>query len=134
MAGITPEEGQDYIAEVLYSQDVSPQTLTLGLFTNSAGALTETSLWANVSQPTGTGYAEVTLTAGSWGVASGGVSTFPQQSWTAGADWSADVTGYYIRTGEGTPRLLHFEYGSAPRTMSTGNVYIVDLSTDTESA
>lgn len=135
MAGITPNEGQDYIAEVLYSQGTTPQNLTLGLFTNTTGNLTATSTWANITQPTGTGYSETNLTAGSWSVASGGVATYPQASWVAGADWSADVYGYYIRTQEGSPRILHFEYSTeGARPMTEGNVYTVDLSTNTETA
>lgn len=133
MAGVTPNEGQDYIAEVLYSQGTSPQGLTLGLFSNVTDSLTETSQWASVTQASGTGYAEITLTAGSFSIASGGVATFPQQSWVAGADWAADVYGYYVRTNEGSPRLLHFEYSpQGARVMTAGNVYTVDLSTDTE--
>lgn len=134
MAGITPLEGQDYIAEVLYPQSLVAQTLILGLFTNTSGALTESSVWANINEPTGAGYAEITLSTGSWTVNSGGVSTYPQQVWTATADWNLPVYGYYVRTDEGTPRIKHFEYNVGARTMSNGNVYTVDLSTDTEGA
>lgn len=133
MAGITPSEGQDYIAEVLYSQDTAVSNLKIGLFVNTTGGLTASSAWANVTQASGTGYAEIDLTAGSWTISSGGVATFPQQSWTATADWAAPVYGYYVRTTEGTPRLLHFEYSpDDARTMSSGNLYTVDLSTNTE--
>lgn len=134
MAGITPLEGQDYIAELIYPQDLVAQTLLMGLFTNSS--LTEASVWANINEPTGGGYAEITLATGSFVVASGGVTTYPQQSWTASADWSpVDVYGYYVRTDEGTPRILHFELNpQGARTMTTGNQYTVDLSTNTESS
>jgi len=135
MAGITPTEGQDYIAEVLYSQDTSPETLLLGLFTNVTDDLTSSSVWADVTVPTGTGSDEITLTAGSWSIASGGVATFPQQSWVADGDWTGDVYGYYLRTQEVTPRIVHFEYSTTgAREMTDGNVYTVDLSTNTESA
>ena len=134
MAGITPLEGQDYIAELIYSQDVTASNLELGLFVNTTGVLTESSVWTDVTEASGTGYAEISLTAGSWTIASGGVATFAQQSWTATADWAADVYGYYIRTTEATPRILHFEYNpNGARAMATGNIYAVDLSTDTES-
>lgn len=134
MAGITPNEGQDYVAEVLYPQSTAVAAYSLGLFTNLPNVLTETSVWAHVTEPTGTGYLEISLVAGNFVVSAGGVTTYPQQSWTAVADWNLPVYGYYIRTQEGTPRLLHFEYNAqGARTMSTGNVYTVDLSTDTES-
>ena len=133
MAGFTPTEGQDYIAELMYSQDVTASNLELGLFVNATGVLTVSSAWADVNQASGTGYSERSLTPASWSIAPGGVATFPQESWTATADWAADVYGYYIRTTEGTPRLLHVEYApSGARSMTTGNQYTVDLSTNTE--
>lgn len=135
MAGITPVEGQDYIAEVLYSQDASPGTLLMGLFTNVTDDLTVASEWGDISEPSGSGYSEMTLTPGSWNVASGGVATFPQINWVASADWAGDIYGYYVRTQEGTPRVLHFEYSTTgAREMTEGNVYTVDLSTNTETA
>lgn len=133
MAGITPTEGQDYIAEVLYSQGTAPQDLSLGLFVNTAGVLTESSAYADITQASGSGYAEISLTAGSWSIATSGVATYPSQSWIATGDWAADVYGYYIRTMEATPRVLHFEYSpNGARTMENGNVYTVDLSSNTE--
>jgi hypothetical protein len=137
MAGITPNEGQDYIAEVLYSQETAVQNLTVGLFVNTAGVLTATSAWADVTQVSGTDYAEINLTAGTWSIASGGVATYGSSiSWIAGADdWSAAVYGYYVRTREGTPRLLHFEYSpNGAVTMTNGDIYTVDLGTNTESS
>ena len=134
MAGITPLEGQDYVAEVLYSQATVPQTLIMGLFVNTTGVLTESSAWADISQASGTDYAVITLTAGSWSVASGGVATYPSVSWIAGDSWALPVYGYYVRTNEGTPRLLHFEYSpNGSRTMTENDVYTVDPSSNTES-
>ena len=133
MAGITPLEGQDYIAEVLYEQSTLVEDLTLGLFVNVTGNLTESSAWADISQASGGGYAEIPLTAATWTISSGGVATYPSQSWIATANWAAPVYGYYIRTQEITPRLKHFEYSpNGSRVMSDGNVYTVDLSTNTE--
>ena len=135
MAGITPTEGQDYIAQVIYSQETAPQDLTLGLFVDAAGVLLEAAAWADINQASGAGYAEINLTAGSWTVATSGVATYASQSWIATGDWVADVYGYYIRTQEGTPRILHFEYSpNGARTMANGNVYTVDMSANTETA
>ena len=105
----------------------------MGLFVNTTGALTESSAWANITQASGTGYSEKTLTAGSWTVSSGGVATYATQTWVAGGDWAAPVYGYYVRTGEGTPRLLHFEYSpNGAKTMTNGDIYSVDPSSNTE--
>ena len=134
MAGVTTLEGQDYISEVLYSKGTTPQTLVLGLFVDVAGVLVEASTWASVNQASGGGYAEKSLTDGSWTIVSGGIATYPAQSWTGTEDWALPVYGYYIRTDEGSPRLLHFEYSPAGlKAMANGDIYTVDLSSNTES-
>ena len=135
MAGITPDEGQDYIAEVLYSQALVAQTLIMGLFVNTTGALTATSQWADITQASGGGYSEKTLSSGGWSVASGGVATYASQTWVSTGTWAADVYGYYVRTDEGTPRLLHFEYDpGGAKTITNEDLYTVDPSSNTESA
>lgn len=132
MAGITPNEGQSYIAEAVYQQ--LGLDLALGLFTNNGG-LSVSSTWASITQPTGGGYAEKLLDAGTFAVAAGGVTTYPQQTWTAsGGAMSPAIYGYYVRTVEATPRLLHFEFNASPRSVADGDSYKVDLSTDTENA
>lgn len=132
MAGITTNEGQSYVAEAVYKK--LGLDLKMGLFTNNAG-LGISSVWSNISQPSGGGYAEKSLTSGSFSVASGGVTTYAKQTWTAsGGAISPAVYGYYIRTDEATPRLLHFEFNNGPRTVADGDIYSVDLSTDTENA
>lgn len=130
MAGITPNEGQSYIAEAVYKK--LGLDLKIGLFTNT-GSLSISSVWANITQPSGGGYAEKDLTAGSFTVGAGGVTTYASQVWTAsGSTITPDVYGYYVRTVEATPRILHFEFNTSPRTISDGDTYTVDLSTDTE--
>lgn len=132
MAGITVDEGLSYIGNVLYKGSTQ-ENLTLGLFTNVGGTLDETAVWTDIVQPAGSGYAEVTLVQGTFVVSATGVVTYPQQSWTATADWSpGDVYGYYIRNNNGSPVLLHVqdrELGIF--TMTNGSVYTVDLGIDT---
>jgi hypothetical protein len=132
VAGITTNEGQAYIAEAVYKK--LGLDLAMGLFVNSAG-LSVSSVWANITQPTGGGYAEKSLVSATFSVAAGGVTTYPLQTWTAsGGTIAPAVYGYYIRTVEATPRLVHFEFNSGPRTVADGDLYTVDLSTDTENA
>lgn len=130
MAGFTTNEGLAYIGGLIYTGDTR-QDLTLGLFTNSS--LDETSVWADVTQPSGSGYAEVSLSTGSFGVSADGTVTYPQQTWIAGADWSpGTVYGYYIRNDAGTPALVHVEFrAEGAFEMTNGKVYAVDLSVDT---
>ena len=131
MAGITVNEGLSYFGNVLY-KGATQENLTLGLFTNAAGTLTETSAWAAVTQPSGTGYAEITLVQGTFVVSADGTVTYPQQQWTATADWTGgDIQGFYIRNNNGTPVLVHVqERDSGGFPMTTGRIYTVDLSVD----
>ena len=134
MAGLTVNEGLVYFANLLYKGGTQ-YNLTLGLFTNAAGTLSESSVWADITQPgTGSGYEERSLSQGSFTVdAQGDVTYSPQQQWTATADWTGgDVTGYYIRNQDPSPKLVHIQYrdsGTFP--MTNGRVYTVDLTVDT---
>ena len=132
MAGFTVDEGLSYIGNVLY-KGATQEDLTIGLFTNVGGDLNQTAVWTDVTEPVGSGYAEITLVQGTFTVSSLGVVTYPQQSWTAGADWSpGDVYGYYIRNNNGSPVLLHVQYADdGVFQMTDGNVYTVDLDIDT---
>jgi len=132
MAGITVNEGLEYLGNIFY-KGATQEDLTLGLFVNASGTLDEASEWADITQPSGSGYAEISLTQGNFVVGTDGTITYPQQTWNATADWSpGDVYGYYIRNNAGTPVLVHIQYrDDGVFTMLNGRVYTVDLSIDT---
>lgn len=114
MPGITPNEGENLVARVIYRRDLSDRdaNMRLGLITNVT--IAETTDLASITTPTGTGYAFITLTDSNWTV-TGDTATYPQQVFTAGAGgWNPEVQGYYIFTiaASGTPRLLHVELDS----------------------
>lgn len=126
MAGFTPNEGETLIANVIYKRTHADRdaTLELGLFTN-AGA-DETLTHAAVTEPTGTGYARITLTDASW-VVSGDNASYAQQTFTGGAGgWSGSIKGYFINTvsSGGTKRLLHVEIDAAgPYVLAENDTY-----------
>jgi hypothetical protein len=126
----TPNQGRDQI--------IAPRVytgLTLILYTNTADSLTDSTLYSNLTQPTGTGYAAVSL-SGVWSSADGIVSYdhgTPDdvifENTHASANWSAPVVGAAIIGGAG-PYLLHFmDAPEAPITMTPGQKFRVDLST-----
>lgn len=131
MTGITAYEGTQYIGNVLY-KGATQEDLYLGLFTAPAVPNTSTE-WGDITQPSGTGYAEIQLTTGNFTVSALGVVTYPQQVFTAGDDWSpGSVYGYYIRNDAGTPVILHMELlNSPPFQMTAGRKIAIDLSVDT---
>ena len=86
MAGFLPDEGETLVANLLFKNaDVDRGTgLDLVLFTNASPGETITA--ATLTQPTGTGYAAISLTDGSWTV-TGDTASYAQQTFTGGAGW-----------------------------------------------
>lgn len=111
MPGITPDEGENLVARIIYRRDLGDRdaNLRLGLFTNQT--IAESITHAGLSEPTGTGYGRLTLNDANWTV-TGDTASHPQQVFTAGAGgWTPEIQGYFVATQSagGTPRLLHIE-------------------------
>lgn len=130
MAGFTPNEGENLIANILYKRILADRdaNLEIGLFTNAAAD--ETLTHATVTEPTGTGYARQDLTDASWTVYND-TATYPQVVFTAGSGgWTGSVYGYFIATksGSGTKRLLHVEIDpNGPYAMAENDTYQINL-------
>ena len=127
MAG-TPEEGQQSIG--LDASVQSAFTLTLRLYTNALGTLSETSVLADVTEATGAnqpGYAAVTLTNANFSVDADGTVTYsPNPLFTATGTWTA-VNGAYIEDGT---RLRWYDDFSAGRAPVLGEAIRVDFTTE----
>lgn len=130
MPGVTPNEGETLIAEILYRRDLTDRDadLVIGLF---SGTPTETTTYATLTKVTATGLGEKTLTDGNWVVTGDSSEYVPNPVFTAGAGVSNEsVAGYYIATQSsgGTRRLLHFEIDpSGPYSMNENDTYTVDI-------
>ena len=126
MAGFTPDEGETLVARVLHLRTHADRDadLELGLFTNAAPD--ETITHATITEPTGTGYARITLTDASWSI-TGAVASYAQQTFTGGAGgWTGSVQGYFInsKSSGGTKRLLYVEFdGNGPYTINENDTY-----------
>lgn len=125
MADFIPTEGINFLAALAVDNVDTDRGagLDLVLFTNAG--LTATATAAGLTQPTGTGYAPITLADASWtGAAASRV--YAKQEWTAGAGgFSADIEGWAIVTKGTTPRILAMGTEDTPYTMSEGNKYAV---------
>lgn len=126
MPAIATTEGDTLIANLLFKNaDVNRGTgLKLGLFTNSSVSASTT--YGALTQPTGGGYAEISLTDGSWSVASG-VASYAAQTFTvSGTTYSAAIYGYYIRTMGTSPKIITLQTDPAgPITFAIGDTYVI---------
>lgn len=124
----TPHEGKDnIIVPVVYTG------LDLRLYTNTSNSLDASTVLADLTYPSGVGYATHTL-SGVWS-STGGVVTYddgtpdnPIFENTDTVDWTGgDVTGAVITDGT---YILHFQdLSGGPLTMTPGAQLEIDLST-----
>ena len=126
MPGFLPDEGEAFVADMVIKNVTTDRgtNLELGLFTNSAP--TETITEATITEPTGTGYARITLTDASW-TGAADARSYAEQTFTGGAGgWTGSVYGYFIATTGTTPRLLAVEIdGNGPYTINENDTYKV---------
>jgi len=105
--------GENRVANILFGSTAVDATLYLGLYTNSEEPA-ETAVLADITAPddSGSNYAAIALTRGSWTVTAD-TASYAQQTFTAtGGDWG-NVYGYYIATSaDGTGTLLFVEHFS----------------------
>lgn len=124
MAGFLPNEGETLFANlVLKNADVDRGTdLELLLFTNVSPG--ETITEATLTEPTGTGYARIQLTDGSWSVTDD-TGSYAQQTFTGGSGgWTGSIQGYAIVTKGTTPRIVGIEVdASGPYTINENDTY-----------
>ena len=123
----TPYEGIDNIVvPAIYTSG-----LKLGVYTNTQGSLDQTTVLADINQPTGTGSADKTL-SGTWS-SNDGVVTYDDGSPdnpifenTDVSDWSADITGAFLHNDT---YILHFkDFASGAITMTPGDEVEIDIS------
>ena len=95
MAGIMHDEGENRVLNILF-EATSVENYELRLFTVPVTAPIETHVWADFTEPSGNGYAAITLTRGTdWTVAAD-LATAVQKTFTAsGGNWG-NVYGYFI--------------------------------------
>lgn len=124
MAGFCPDEGEKVIADMVWKRDLTDRIadLELGLFTNVAPG--ETITHSSLTEPTGTGYARISLTDASW-TGSADARAYAQQTFTGGAGgWTGSIQGYFICTKGATKRILAIEVDpNGPYTINSGDTY-----------
>lgn len=126
----TPKEGRDYISSRVYTS-----ALDLRLYVNNQDSLDADSVLADLTEPTGTGYAPISLN-GVFSPSDGVVTydhgtpddpIFENTESEGGSNWSQPVKGVAITDGT---YLLHFQdLVASSVTMTPGKKLKVDIST-----
>ena len=121
----TPKEGKDNII----GPGVYTSSLKMGLYTNTADSLDSDTVLADITEPSGTGYARVTLN-GTWAFNDGVVTYTPDvqfENTDASAAWTGDVTGAFITDDT---YVLHFrDRSGGALTIEAGDILKIDIST-----
>ena len=123
MAGFTPTEGEVLITTLISTGSSVDRTtnLKLILFTNTTISSSITA--ASLTRPTWPGYSDITLTDSNWSI-TGGVGTYPIQTFTATTTAANTFSGYAIITNGATPRILAIELdAAAPVSLSSSGSY-----------
>ena len=127
----TTDEGQD---SIIAARVYTAGSLQLRLYINTADSLSETTVFADLNEPTGTGYAPITL-SGVWTFNNGVVTydhgtpddpVFENTEAGGGSNWSNPVTGVFMTDGT---YVLHFQDLLTGVTMTPGKKLKVDVST-----
>lgn len=130
MPGFTPDESETLRGQIILKRDLTDRDadLELVLFTNVAPGETITA--ATLTQPSGAGYAPITLTDADWTESPQGQFNQLVKTFTpSGGNWTG-IQGYAVLTkaAGGTPRILAIEVDpDGPITVNDGNDYAITL-------
>ena len=127
----TPNEGRDFI---ISDRVYTTGTLDLRLYVNTADSLDANTVFADLTEPTGTGYAPITLN-GVFSETNGVVTydhgtpddpIFENTEGGGGSNWSQPITGVVMTDGT---YILHFsDLVGGSVTMTPGYKLRVDVS------
>lgn len=127
----TPFEGRD---NIIVPRVYTTGTLDLRLYVNIADSLDPSTVLGDLTEPTGTGYAPITL-SGAYSVTNGVVTyddgtpddpEFENTESEGGSNWSQAITGVAMTDGT---YILHFQDLLSSVTMTPGKKLKVDIST-----
>lgn len=124
MALTVPDVGENSLLDMAL-KDASPNAQELHLYTAISPAISESTVVAHFTEATFTGYSLKSLARATWNAASGGTSTYPQQSWSPTS--SQTVIGYWVEEAT-AGEVLWVEAFAASRALNNGDTLNLDLS------
>lgn len=115
------DEGENRVVDILFGSQAVDSTLYLGIYTD-ASEPAETDGLAEINEPSGNGYARITLSRGTWSITND-YASYAQQTFTAsGGNWG-NCYGYFIATSsDGSGKLLCVEdFSDGPYNITDGD-------------
>jgi hypothetical protein len=114
------DEGENRVLNILLGNTPVDGALYLGLYTNIAQPA-EDDVVADMSEPSGYGYARKILTRGSWTIV-GDAATYAEQTFLASGGGWGNIYGYFITTtASGTGgKLMAVEHLGSPLSVLDG--------------
>jgi len=123
MALIAPNDGEQFLLGLMLGNKTQ-QDFKLRLFVQPTVAPTENTVFADITEPSGGGYAAISMPKAGWSVATDGSGVtsagYAQQTFSFSA--AANVYGYLVTADDGaTTRILWIErFSGAPFTLPAG--------------
>ena len=132
MAGVTPDEGENAVARIVYEAEARTANMVIGLWNGTwNGDETRTYAAANdavLTKVTATGMIEKTLVDATWSVTAD-TATYADQVFTNSSAGTVVVNGYYIAlTISAVTVFLHVERDPNERSITIGSSYTVGIS------
>lgn len=117
------DAGENRVANQLFGATAVDTTLYIGIYTSPTTEPGETAVINDLTEPSGSGYARIALTRGTW-VVSGSAATYAQQTFAAsGGSWGA-CYGYFVATssaGTGGALMYVEQFSSGPYSIGDGD-------------
>lgn len=123
MALTVPDVGENSLLDMML-KDASPNAQELHLYSAISPAISESTVVANFTEATFTGYALKSLARATWNAASAGQSTYPQQSWSPTS--SETIVGYWVEEAT-AGEVLWVEAFAASRSLENGDTLNLDI-------
>lgn len=117
MALNVPDVGENKIVEMVVNK-TAPENLVLKLYSNNITPA-DSDTAGTYTEATFAGYSAITLTGASWGAASGGVTSFAQQTFTRSSTGTTEnIYGYYVIQTTSGVLIWSERDGAAPAAMT----------------
>lgn len=117
------DSGENRVANILFGSTAVDTTIYMGVYTSPTTEPGETATISTLTEPSGSGYARIALTRGTWTV-TGSNAAYAQQTFSASGGAWGNCYGYFIATssaGTGGVMLMAEHFANGPYSIGDGD-------------